>query len=210
MARRWHHFGHPPAWRDQRHPGGDDAGPWPSSRPGPRRPLPAQAAGAAAGQFASTSSGGRGSTSISAFSQSSRVALHAARLMDSAVASTGCRPRGRHLRLLPERDPHPLVYEALGYDDRAPRRCRRRRRAHRALRAPGAGTSSASAWISHACAATGQPRGPRLCVAALGAGGVACRRRAVGRAHAPSCPASSARARGPPARSRPSSKRPSA
>ena len=35
------------------------------------------------------------------------LALHAARLFDSAVAIYGLQTLAAHLRLLPERDPHP-------------------------------------------------------------------------------------------------------
>ncbi|HEV7252400.1 MAG TPA: DNA repair protein RecO [Mesorhizobium sp.] len=41
------------------------------------------------------------------------VALHAARLMDSAVGVYALQALAFHLRLLPERDPHPAIYEAL-------------------------------------------------------------------------------------------------
>ncbi|MCR9120837.1 MAG: DNA repair protein RecO [Phyllobacteriaceae bacterium] len=40
------------------------------------------------------------------------VALHAARLMESACAIAGIQLLGAHLRLLPERDPHGALYEA--------------------------------------------------------------------------------------------------
>jgi len=40
--------------------------------------------------------------------------LNAARLINSAVAVYGIQTLGAHLRLLPERDPHPGLFEALG------------------------------------------------------------------------------------------------
>ncbi|WEX07668.1 DNA repair protein RecO [Chelativorans sp. AA-79] len=40
--------------------------------------------------------------------------LNAARLLNSAVAIYGIQTLGAHLRLLPERDPHPGLYGALG------------------------------------------------------------------------------------------------
>jgi len=40
--------------------------------------------------------------------------LNAARLIGSAVAVYGIQTLGAHLRLLPERDPHPGLFEALG------------------------------------------------------------------------------------------------
>jgi DNA repair protein RecO (recombination protein O) len=42
------------------------------------------------------------------------LALHAARLFDSAVAVYGLQTIAAHLRLLPERDPHGRLFEALG------------------------------------------------------------------------------------------------
>ncbi len=42
------------------------------------------------------------------------LALHAARLFDSAVAIYGLQTLAAHLRLLPERDPHSGLFEALG------------------------------------------------------------------------------------------------
>lgn len=42
------------------------------------------------------------------------VAQNAARLMESACAVHGIQLLGSHLRLLPERDPHAELYEALG------------------------------------------------------------------------------------------------
>ncbi len=42
------------------------------------------------------------------------LALHAARLFDSAVAIYGLQTLAAHLRLLPERDPHSGLVEALG------------------------------------------------------------------------------------------------
>jgi len=46
--------------------------------------------------------------------QAEPLELNAARLLNSAVAVYGIQTLGAHLRLLPERDPHPGLYEALG------------------------------------------------------------------------------------------------
>lgn len=45
--------------------------------------------------------------------QAEAVELNAARLMESAVAVYALQTLAAHLRLLPERDPHPALYEAL-------------------------------------------------------------------------------------------------
>lgn len=41
------------------------------------------------------------------------IAFHAARLMESMMALNGLQLLAAHLRLLPDRDPHPQLYEAL-------------------------------------------------------------------------------------------------
>ncbi len=41
------------------------------------------------------------------------VAFHAARLMDDLVALNGLQLLAAHIRLLPDRDPHPQLYEAM-------------------------------------------------------------------------------------------------
>src|SRR5690606_39079650 len=46
--------------------------------------------------------------------QAEALELNAARLLSSAVAVRGIQTLAAHLRLLPERDPHPGLYEALG------------------------------------------------------------------------------------------------
>ncbi|MBI1620227.1 DNA repair protein RecO [Aquamicrobium zhengzhouense] len=48
------------------------------------------------------------------FFQVEPIELHAARLFDSACAVFGLQTLATHLRLLPERDPHPHLYETLG------------------------------------------------------------------------------------------------
>lgn len=45
--------------------------------------------------------------------QAEPVELNAARLFDTATAVYGLQTLGAHLRLLPERDPHPALYETL-------------------------------------------------------------------------------------------------
>jgi len=46
--------------------------------------------------------------------QAEALELNAARLLSSAIAVRGIQTLAAHLRLLPERDPHPGLYEALG------------------------------------------------------------------------------------------------
>ena len=46
--------------------------------------------------------------------QAEPIALNAARLFDAATAVYGLQTVAAHLRLLPERDPHPALYETLG------------------------------------------------------------------------------------------------
>jgi len=46
--------------------------------------------------------------------QAEPVELNAARLFDAATAVYGLQTLAAHLRLLPERDPHPALYETLG------------------------------------------------------------------------------------------------
>ena len=78
-----------------------------------RRPLEPARGGAAARQHASAWSGARGSTSTSAPSPSSRSTLRAGRFLPSAMALAGLNLIGALLRLLPERDPHESLFEAL-------------------------------------------------------------------------------------------------
>ena len=53
MVRRRRHHRHAPSRRDEPHRRADDRGPWPSSRPRPRRPVAKDAAAAAAGKLGS-------------------------------------------------------------------------------------------------------------------------------------------------------------
>ncbi len=98
------------------------------------------------------------------------LSLRAGRLMDSALALTGINYLAALVRVLPERDPHPALYEAASLIADGARRQRSRADAHRPVRGADPGRVRVPARPLP-LRRDRRDRWPRLCLAQIRTGG---------------------------------------